>query len=223
MDENYENKTYISQGDSRSYSERMPLKNGRNYLKSDFWAVQISSEDSSLLKKLSEAVFPYFKTGELETNVGVAFKIINDEDCYDDLATRSDDASVKHNDYFVFDLHVQTACVEGKVIIRCEFLKNIIICLMGNHNINCYLKNEELGLYDVNRLLRTINGALMEKSCVRLHGSVISVNGQGIVFSRQRFFRETAFILNLNNRKQDVKFIIKYKFKHYRCPEIINN
>ncbi|WP_260307202.1 hypothetical protein [Lactobacillus helveticus] len=57
------------------------------------------------------------------------------------------------------------------------------------------ISNEDLGLYDINRLIRALNCASLEKRCIKLHGSDIALDDQAIVFTGKKFAGKTTSML----------------------------
>ena len=73
------------------------------------------------------------------------------------------------------------------------------------------ISNEDLGLYDINRLIRALNCASLEKRCIKLHGSAIALDDQAIVFTGKKFAGKTTSMLQsikiLKKLKRTVQFI----------------
>lgn len=174
--------------------------------------LNIYSNKESLLEELYKLLYPYYV--DLK-NINIDYRFINVSiiestkmfyKYVNDLNNR------KYIPIYVLDSEIKVhRSDKNELIIAFNYLQNMVMLLHTDMTLTLIISNEDLGLYDINRLIRALNCASLEKRCIKLHGSAIALDDQAIVFTGKKFAGKTTSMLQsikiLKKLKRTVQFI----------------
>lgn len=174
--------------------------------------LNIYSNKENLLEELYKLLYPYYV--DLK-NINIDYRFINVSiiestkmfyKYVNDLNNR------KYIPIYVLDSEIKVhRSDKNELIIAFNYLQNMVMLLHTDMTLTLIISNEDLGLYDINRLIRALNCASLEKRCIKLHGSAIALDDQAIVFTGKKFAGKTTSMLQsikiLKKLKRTVQFI----------------
>lgn len=159
--------------------------------------LNIYSNKENLLEELYKLLYPYYvelKNINIIESAKMFYKYINDLNDIKYISIYALDSEIK--------VHRNN---KNELIIAFHYLQNMVMLLHADMTLTLIISNEDLGLYDINRLIRALNCASLEKRCIKLHGSAIALDDQAIVFIGEKFAGKTTSML------QSIRILKKIK------------
>lgn len=176
-------------------------------LDTGFYTISVYSESNATICELLELVYPYAVQTSRKRLINFNIEIYCNNDSFIEIMNNIDDNVIN---LFIFGINFGIKETKsGTMYVSIKPFKNMVLKILDCETVQFVFSDYKLGLYDLNRLVRLLKVAFLEKNCLSFHGSAIAIKNQGIAFLGEKFSGKTTFLMKslINLKNQGAAFV----------------